>query len=174
MAEDEEVLYDGPSRSQVKREYLSLQDLLHPLAEAPSLLPRLEAELSAELYDGIELLSRMKPSGARNRQIRHLTKLLSREEIAQQAIAELLDEEKQKAQAQTQRHHLLENWRDRLLEGDDSTLQECLESFPALERQPLRQLLRDHTSAKNEDRRRRLRRELFRQLRDADGHNQPN
>ena len=162
--EEQDSLYDGPSRSQLKREHQALQDAIKQLAEQVSLLPQIDC--SESLRDGVELLSRMKPSSARNRQVRHLSKLLAKDPQAQASIEQAMHQLALQAQARNQVQHRAEYWRDNLLENNDR-LQECVDELPRLEIQRTRQLLRDIARGGPQQRQTRLRRELFRLLRDA-------
>ena len=67
--------------------------------------------------------------------------MLEREDTQalEQELQRLLHPDK----AQTAKFHRLEQWRERLIEGDDAFLTELIDRYPAVDRQALRQLARN-------------------------------
>lgn len=126
------------SKTQVKKEMHALQDLGLELsrlsAEQRGKLPLPEA-----LTQAIDLLNKIKSNSAKKRQTQLLGKLLrncNHEEI-KAALEDLSDH----AHRTVRRHHLIEQWRDSLMDNDDA-LGEFITQFPACDRQQLRQLIR--------------------------------
>lgn len=128
------------SKSQIKREMLALQELGGQLAE-------LKDEHLAKLPLGEKLLAAVRESRnirqhiARKRHLKHIGKLL-REEDAE-AIRNGVEVLFQQDKAATARFHHMEQWRDRLLNGDNASLAEFFDAFPAADRQRIRQLVRN-------------------------------
>ncbi len=58
------------------------------------------------------------------------------------AILTLLDQLDASTRQYNERFHNLERWRDRLLNGDDDTLEKFVVEYPDADRQHLRQLIR--------------------------------
>ena len=154
---------ETPSKSQVKREMQALQDLgerlmaLNP--QAWDTFP-----LSAELREALEESRRIKGHNAMRRHIRRLGKLLREEDTEQVA---LLFRQFDRDHAQQTRHqHLLERWRERLLNEGDAALQELLLLCPTADRQQLRQLIRSGQKEREMEKPPAAQRKLFRYLRD--------
>jgi len=51
--------------------------------------------------------------------------------------------QKQPSKQQTAELHQLEQWRDRLIDGDEKLLTELIDQFPVIDRQQIRQLVRN-------------------------------
>jgi ribosome-associated protein len=154
---------EGPSKSQIKRELHALQDLGERLA---GLKPEAwEAfALSQSLLDALEESRRIKGHNAKRRHVRRLGKLLREEHTDRVAeLFRLFDQEQLK---ETRRLHLLERWRERLLDEGDETLQELLTLCPDADRQRLRQLIRSGRKEREAQKPPAAQRKLFRYLRD--------
>jgi ribosome-associated protein len=137
--ETEGGLPDGPSKSQIKRELLALQEL----AERMTGMPRAELErlgLSEATWAAIDETARIKDLRARRRHFKRIAKLLAAEDM--EAARALVDDKAEKAREAAARHHWVERWRERLLEEGDDALTELLDLCPHADRQRLRQLMR--------------------------------
>lgn len=127
------------SKTQVKRELHELKDLGKQLVELPEKtlqkLPLsesfLEAVLDAKRFE----------RGALQRQLRYIAGMVPAEDV--DAIRKTLDELRQPHQRQVREFRQLEQWRDRLLAGDEEAMNELAQRFPRAERQHLRQLVRN-------------------------------
>ncbi len=111
--------FDGPSRSQLRREALDVLKLATTLATlSDAQLDRLP--LPEDVRAEAERTRATPSHGARKRQTQFLAKQLRRlDEDALDAIRKLLDHDRQSAHRQTAVLHQIEAWRDRLLaEGD--------------------------------------------------------
>jgi ribosome-associated protein len=155
-------LDEGPSKSQLKREWRDLQDLAERLVS----LPRTDLErlgLSQATWAAIEEKDRIKDRRALRRHYKRIAKLLAREDLA--AAQALMGEKDRLTEEAAVRHHRVERWRDRLLDEGDVALGELLSERPGLDRQQLRTLVRaarrDRARGKPDGARR-----LFRLLRD--------
>lgn len=132
-------LPEGPSKSQIKREFQALQDL----AEQMTLMPRAELErleLSEATRAAIDETSRVKDLRARGRHFKRIAKLLAAEEVA--AAHSLKEKKEMMAREAAARHHRVEHWRERLIEEGDEALSDLLRLCPGADRQQLRQLMR--------------------------------
>ncbi len=130
--------YDRPSKSQVKRDMLALQDLGKQLVDlAPSQLKQLP--LSEKLYDALILAQRTTSREGRRRQIHYVGKLMRDADAP--AISKQLDIWENGSREQTQEMHRLEALRDLLLRDDDS-LTNLLQKYPSADAQHLRALIR--------------------------------
>jgi ribosome-associated protein len=136
---EDDGLPDGPSKSQVKRELLALQDL----AQRLTAMSRTELEplgLSEATRAAIGETARIKDQRARRRHFKRIAKLLNREDM--DAAHALVDEKGSMAREAAARHHRVERWRERLIEEGDDALAELLDLCPGTDRQQLRQLMR--------------------------------
>ncbi|NNC99845.1 MAG: DUF615 domain-containing protein, partial [Gammaproteobacteria bacterium] len=79
--------------------------------------------------------------GALQRQLRRIASLMQHEDVA--AIQLELNRQKQPSKQQTAEFHKLEQWRDRLIDGDDRLLTELIDQFETIDRQLIRQLVRN-------------------------------
>lgn len=147
MSNDSEQMDDYQSKSEQKREIQEITKIGERLLQIPvatlESYPLNPTSLKA-ILEGKKITS---PIG-RKRQIKYIGKLLRKEDIA--AIKQkllLLDQEKLIANKQ---FHQLENWRDLLIAKGDKALFELMQEVPNLDRQHLRQLIRN---AQNEAKR---------------------
>ncbi len=141
-AEEMRVYAERPNKTAIKRDMLALRALGKRLAALhPSRLD--EVPIDDTLRDAIVLARRLK-KGALKRQFIFIEKLmrpLGAEEV--DAIRDALDQIDQPHRDEVARLHQLEDWRDRLLAGDDALLNDIIAQYPAAERQHLRQLIRN-------------------------------
>ncbi len=140
---DEGPVYaERPNKTAIKREMLALRELGRELVALPP--ARLdEIPLEERLREAIELARRLK-KGALKRQLIYIEKLmrpLAADEV--EAIRRALAQIHRPHRDEVERLHQLEQWRDRLLAGDDELLNEIVASHPAADRQHIRQLARN-------------------------------
>ncbi len=153
----------GPSKSQKKRESTALQDLGVELVKLSK--DRLsKMNLPERLY--LELLEaqRLTANGAIRRQMQFIGKLMRDVEV--EPIVEQLSAIRGESSAAKAEFHLLERWRERLLE-DDAALTEWLAQHPAADAQQMRQLIRNARKEAAESKPPKSSRQLFRLLRDG-------
>lgn len=135
----EENLYSGPSKSQLKREMLALQDLAKELLNLnPKQLANLE--LADDLALALTEHQRIKSHEAQRRHLRRLAKLIfahDPDEIS--AKLEIYDSS---SQTHNQHFQQLENWREQLLTQPEF-LSEFIDLHPNTDVQHLRQLIRN-------------------------------
>lgn len=164
---DEELLdneWDGPSKSQVKREMHDIQDLGIKLteltAEQLSKIP-----LSDELLAAIVLANKITHNSGKKRQLKFVGKLMrkSNSEEIEEAYSKLMLSQHQL----TRQHHLIEEWRDQLLSGDNQHLQTFIDEYPLTDIQLLRQLIRSAQKESSNNKPPASTRKLFRLIRDV-------
>lgn len=132
------------SKSALKRQMTHLQKLGEALLKEKN--ARLEElPISPTLLEAIQTAIRIKHHEGKRRQMQFIGKLM-RQEPADVilAIEQLLERKHQRKQKKTEQHHLVEQWRDRLISEDSSATEEFLESFPSADRQWLKQMIRQH------------------------------
>ena len=127
------------SKSQVKRELQALQALGKQLVELPD-KQLIDVPISDKLRDAILAAKTMK-HGALSRQFKYIGNLMPNEDEA--SIRKALDKSQQPHKDVVNAFHVLEEWRDRLLQSDQALLDELALKFNELERQYVGQLIRN-------------------------------
>jgi ribosome-associated protein len=152
----------GPSKSQRKRE---LQQLLQLTEKALSLSDEKLAKtgIDENALDALREARKMKASGARNRQLKYISKLIRSEDVS--IIEKYLDEAEQSHINEKHFFHQLEKWRDRLVEEGDAALAEFLAEYPATDRQQLRTLIRTAQKEQQQEKPPTASRKIFKYLR---------
>lgn len=149
-----------PNKTQIKREIRVLNQLGKELAGLPdSSLKKIP--MSDTMRDSIADLKRFS-RGALQRQLRRVANLMQNEnvELIQQELARL----KQPSKQQTAEFHQLEQWRDRLIAGDDKLLTKLIDQYPVIDRQHIRQLVRNAQTELKRDKPPKSARSLFKYL----------
>lgn len=131
-------VYTRPSKSQVKRDMLALQDLGTKLVDLST--DRLkQLPLSEKLYDAVREAQRTTSREGRRRQIHYVGKLMRDAEA--DVIRAQIDIWENGSREQTNAMHRLESLRDLLLRDDDA-LTGLLNAYPHADIQQLRTLIR--------------------------------
>jgi len=127
------------SKSQVKRELHELQSLGKQLVALPD-KDFINIPVTDKLRDAIHAAKAMK-HGALSRQLKYIGSLMPDEdEMAIRKALEILQKPHQKG---VDKFHEVEEWRDRLLQGDQILVDELAEAFENFERQYVNQLIRN-------------------------------
>lgn len=139
IEETEEII----SKSQIKRECIERQDLGEHLVKLPlTKLRKLITEPS--LLDALIEAQKIHAYSAQKRMKKRIGKLLGNlDEQEFATIENFFSEQHQQTQQQNTHFHQLEQWRDRLLSGNDQVINELLEQYPHCDRGRLRQLVRN-------------------------------
>lgn len=138
-SDSEHQEYDGPSKSQLKRDSQALQNMGKKLVDMPS--GQLEKfSLPEPLEEAIHEARRLKSREAKRRHLQYIGKLMRTLDIS--AIQETLD--RMDHQSQTYRQHFaqLEQWRDRIISEGHRAIEDFIELHPESDRQQLRNLQR--------------------------------
>lgn len=155
--------YDGPSKSQRKRDADAAQKLGTRLIELK------ESELQAlglpdTLLDAILLAKRITSRGGLARQRQYIGKLMRDIDLA--PVESALAEQSRTAKFASEIHKRLEAWRARLLTEGPPALDELLKWCPGADRKALQALITKATSSRiDSGSREAASRELFRTLR---------
>lgn len=131
--------YDGPSKSRRKADAHALQSLG---AELVSLnrSQLAQVDMPELLRDAVEAAQRIKAFEGRRRQLQYIGKLMRN--IDPEPIRAKVDGWKNVSVEATVRLHLIESWRDRLID-DPLAVQPFFEQYPHADLQPLRTLIRN-------------------------------
>jgi len=128
-----------PNKTQIKKEIRVLNDL------GKELIQMTESELSKiPLSDtmGRALADARRFSrGPLQRQLRLIAKLMQNEDLP--AIQMELQRLRQPSKQQTAEFHQIEQWRDRLIADDENLLTDLIDQFENIDRQRIRQLVRN-------------------------------
>lgn len=152
---------DKPSKTQLKREMLELQQLgEHLIALGDSELAAIP--VPANLLEAIHDARKMKKHGALYRQKQFIGKLMR--DIDAEPIRQALAKIQDRARATAARFHTVESWRDRLVHEGDAAFALLLEKYPQADRQHLRRLMRDAAAERAKNKPPKAARQLFRYL----------
>jgi ribosome-associated protein len=170
---DSETLYDGPSKSQKKRESTALQKLGGELVAQPR-DRLLRVPMPEILLDAITQAQEISDHEGRRRQMQYVGKLMRSVDV--EPIRAALDAWNGTSKAEAAEMHALERWRENLL-ADDAALSRFAEQHSAaLNPDTLRELRSAIRMARKEQSERRPPRhfrELFQILKAVVGHRTP-
>ena len=156
------------SKSQLKREANEMVELAKKLLAMPeSTLNGLP--LQSDLRNEVDFARGIRSHGARKRQLMTVAKLLRNRDTTR--LLDAINNLDQKNRQLNARFHLVETWRDRLLEGDDQDLAELLDNSSGINVQTLRQLIRNAKKEARLNKPPAAARKLFKFLREADAEN---
>lgn len=139
-----------PSRSQVRREALDVLALAERLvALTPSQLA--QVPLEEKILDAVHLAQKISSHIAHKRQVHFLAKLMRKIEDLE-PIRLAVDKPLEVRRRETAELHLIERWRERLIEEGDDALGDFLAEYPQVDRHHLRQLVRQAHVERRENR----------------------
>ncbi len=153
---------ERPNKTKIKREMKALHDLGRQLVEMP--LSKFEKiTLSERISDAILLAKKLKKA-ALQRQLRFISSIMIEEDTST-----ILAEIKQLSLPQEQEvkvFHQIEEWRDKLISGDNDLINELVTQFNDADRQYLRQLVRNANKEAQNNKPPKASRLLFKYLKD--------
>ncbi|WP_027966486.1 ribosome biogenesis factor YjgA [Halomonas halocynthiae] len=155
---------ERPSKSQLKREMHALQALGEQLIAMKD-SERERFPLSDDLLRAIEETGRIKAREARRRHMQYVGKLMRREDL--EGIQAVFDAMEREQLRRDNAFHRLEAWRDRLIEEGDAAIEPLLNDYPTIDRQALRQLIRNARQERDQQKPPTNARRLFKLLREA-------
>lgn len=157
---------DFVSKTELKRQATQATDIGKQLVALDrTTLNRLA--LPANVLENVVSAQAIKSNIARKRQLQYLGKLIRNSDMQQ--IQEQLAHLQQQHRHDNAQFHKLEQWRDRLLQHNDTAINDFINDYPQADRQHLRQLVRQaqHEARKNAPPA--AARKLFRYIRDIAG-----
>jgi len=128
------------SKSQRKRDAQELVNLAKEIIAMPENRFK-KLPLDEELRSGLKFARSIKSHGARKRQLMTVGKMLRQRD--NEDLLDAVNNIDQKNRQAIARFHVIETWRDRLIEGSDEALSGLLEQVPGANVQTLRQLIRN-------------------------------
>lgn len=160
---DPDEVYDGPSKSQIKREAEALQALGEALVKLPDAQFK-RIELPDELRAAVADCRKITQNGALRRQKQYIGKLMRNIDPA--PIQAQLDVFNGVSAAENAKLHQAEKWREKLI-ADNEALTLFLNQFPAADATRLRQLIRNARDEAARGKPPKAFRELFRAIRET-------
>jgi len=168
MTDDDDGRPLKKSKQQQKREAEAAQQVGREMVELSqthfkALIKRLD--LPEDLYQALQAARSIKSHEAHRRQLQYIGKLMRGIETTpiEQALAQL----RQGGQQVRVQQHLLEHWRERLLQEGEGALNELLRLQPQADAARLRQWIAQARREAAEHQPPRAARQLFRYLRDS-------
>lgn len=159
---DPDAVYDGPSKSQKKREVEALQALGETLVKLPEAQWK-RIELPEDLRAAVADCRRITQNGALRRQRQYIGKLMRGIDPA--PIQAQLDVFNGASAAENAKLHQAEKWREKLI-ADNAALTLFLNQHPGADATRLRQLIRNARDEAAHARPPRAFREIFRVIRE--------
>ncbi|MBD3897357.1 DUF615 domain-containing protein [Halomonas sp. ML-15] len=165
MSFDSPANQDGwQSKTQRKQEMQALQALGEKII-ALSDAERARLPLSDEMLAAVEETGRIRSHEGRRRHMQYVGKVMRREDMA--AIQAAFDQFEQETLQRDHAFHRLEKWRERLIEQGDDAVEAFIVEFPDVDRQALRQLIRNAQRERSQGKPPTSSRKLFRLIRDT-------
>lgn len=151
------------SKSQLKRDSHARQALGQELVQLNrEQLHRVD--LPEDLLQAILMAQTIKSHGAKKRQLQYIGKLMR--DIDIQPIQQILDDINGVSAQAIATQHKIETWRQRLIDQGDEALAALLQECPDIDRQRIRQLLRNIQKETQHNKPPKAFRELFKYLRE--------
>jgi ribosome-associated protein len=152
MTEEETYIEDefddrGPSKSQRKRDMQSLRDLGEKLLSLPA--DHLEQIPEPAIVSAVQECKKITKGNARKRQLQYIGKLLSKIDMTE--VQDMIDRFDASTRTHVTQFHKLEQWREKLISGDNAVLDDISSKFPGVDRQHLRQLTRKAITEKEKE-----------------------
>jgi ribosome-associated protein len=160
--DDTPVVYDGPSKSRRKADAHALQTLGAELV-ALNKNQLAQVDMPESLRDAVEAAQRIHAHEGRRRQLQYIGKLMRN--VDPEPIRVKIEGWKTLSVEETARLHLIERWRDRLLD-DPLALQAFVGEYPLADLQQLRTLIRNTQREREQHKPPKSYRALFQLLRD--------
>jgi ribosome-associated protein len=162
IEDTEENAYDGPSKSQRKRDAEALQKLGEELITLKN-SELAQFDLPDNLLRAIQDARSITSHGGLKRQHQYIGKVMRSIDAA--SIASKLDELRHKHELNSGHFKKLEHWRDRILAEGNKAIDALLLEYPQADRQQLRQLQRNSQKELQAGKPPAAARQLFRYLR---------
>ncbi len=157
--------YNGPSRSQKKREMTALQKAAEKIVKLGPELVR-KSGLPERFIDSVLEAQKIKKHEAKRRQIQYLGKLMR--EIDPEPVLRFIENVELGNRDDAKKFQQLEKWRDGLVEGKFDLIDELAEHYPDIDRQRILQLARNARKEISTGKPPKSSRALFRALRELE------
>ncbi|WP_251358054.1 ribosome biogenesis factor YjgA [Kangiella sp. TOML190] len=161
MSQDSDIDAEIISKSEQKREIQAITKLGERLIALPASVVS-DYPLSELCLKAILEAQKIKSHVGKKRQIKFVGKVLRDEDL--EAIQQKLLVLDQQKQLENRKLHNIEQWRDRILREGDSALNQLIIEIPVIDRQHLRQLMRNAQNEIKRDKPPKFQREIFQYL----------
>ena len=161
----DEPIFDGPSKSQLKRDSQHLVDVGEEILKL-SRDDLLSLQLPDELTEAINTALKIKSRSGLKRQRLYIGKLLR--SIDSESIEAQLRKIQHRHDTNTAHFKRLEKWRDNLIENHKETLNQIIAHYPEIDRQHVNQLIRAAQQEKQKNKPPAASRKLFKYLRELE------
>ncbi|MEY3017326.1 MAG: ribosome-associated protein [Pseudomonadota bacterium] len=152
------------SKSEIKRQMTALQKLGEKLLElSPKQLARVP--MSDKLAEAIDTAKRINHHEGKRRQMQYIGKLMRSEDG--EAIGAVIQQIEDGHKALARAFQQLENWRDRLIAEGENAIGDIAAEYPDIDRQHLRQLIRNAQREASQNKPPASARKLFKYLRET-------
>ena len=163
-SQDGEEDMEHVSKTRMKKEAHALQELaVHLTTLKPEQLA--QVPLSADMLRAVEETKNIKKNEALRRHYQYLGKVMRSEN--HEAIAAAVAGMKEEQDRMARLFHVMEQWRDDLISGEQDVLERFIDEYPQTDRQQLRYLVRSAKGAAGSQQATAHARKLFRFIRDA-------
>ncbi len=144
-SDEERILVERPNKTALKKEHHQVQQFAESLVKKPTLL-KTKAEIPEQIVQQINIARKIKGNAYR-RQIKHIANQLIKqgEEFLEFIMSDDTQINKLKQLSR------IEKLRDDLIDGEDNLQNQLISEFPLMERQHLRNLIRQSRREKNKN-----------------------
>ena len=162
---NDDEIYDGPSKSQVKRDCNHLLDLGEEMLKLKA--EELQSlDLPDEIEAAITAALKIKSRSGLKRQRQYIGKLLR--SVDSESIEHQVKKIQHRHDTNTAQFKRLEKWRDNLIANDKETLNEVISRYPEINRQHINQLIRAAHQEHKQNKAPAASRKLFKYLRELE------
>jgi ribosome-associated protein len=162
---NEDEQYDGPSKSQLKRDSQHMIDVGEEILKL-SREDIQSLQLPDELNEAVSSALKIKSRSGLKRQRLYIGKLLR--SMDSEDIETQLKKIQHRHDTNTAHFKRLEKWRDSLIDNDKTTLDQVISYYPEIDRQHINQLVRAAHREKQQDKPPAASRKLFKYLRELE------
>ena len=150
------------SKTELKKDSKKIQQFGRKISELT--LNNIEAfKFPVNIYEATVDLKDLKSNSAKKRQVQYLGKLLREIDLTDAFI--IMKQLKVSSQKEIQRNHIIEDWRDKLLNNNES-ITEFVDLYPNINRQSLRQTILNAQKEKNNNKPPKYSKQLFKFIKD--------
>ncbi len=162
------VIDDGPSKSQVKRECHHLLDMGEEILKLKT-EDRHSLSLPEDIEEAIATALKIKSRSGLKRQRQYVGKLLR--SLDSEEVESRLKKIQHQHDTNTAQFKRLEKWRDKLIDNNKETLNEVITRFPEINRQHINQLIRMANQERQRNKPPAAARKLFKYLHELEDSN---
>ena len=138
--EDVEYYAVRPNKTRIKKEIGELFTLGETMSKL-SAAHLISLELPENIHKAVKEVADMPHTGARKRLLKYIAGQLHKIDVT--AIKESLDRIQNKSAHSVREHHIVEHWRDRLINEGSDAFTDLFDEQPTTDLQQIRQLLRN-------------------------------